>query len=96
MDADAPTHHNERARSDGELVDQDRRRPGRIANASPQLIQVLRSPATIGPELAVFAPAPVSDDEEDDLRSARGILAGAATSMLVWAVVIFGIWCAAL
>jgi hypothetical protein len=74
----------------------DRRRPGRVSDVSPELIPLLRQPASLGMEAAqlgehiplladcVLRSAGEHAGTADDLRSARGVLIGFAISLSFW------------
>jgi hypothetical protein len=62
----------------------DRRRPGRLAQASPALIPLLRKPTQfVDTEL---------NSNTDPLAPARGILVGLLLSVPFWALVGLGVW----
>ena len=65
----------------------DRRRPGRRAHVSPELIPLLRgeTPVALEPEIQFGEP--------DQLRSARGLSLAVAISAALWAAVAYsGYW----
>jgi hypothetical protein len=61
-----------------------RRRPGRVENASPHLIPLLRQQPVVSIE-------PDFDGYDDDLRPFRGIMLGLLLSAFLWAFIFFGI-----
>lgn len=91
MTADSPDHEGG-APPNPQLTLHDRRRPGRILKPSPDLIPLLRNPSEIDPASIDPDTMPASSDEDDNLRPARGILIGAAISVLIWAVLITLVW----
>jgi hypothetical protein len=73
----------------------ERRRPGRRAVVSPELIPLLRTPAATAPTApAEFVlPAPAGQDAEDlgdKLSPARGLAIGLALASLMW--FLLGCW----
>ncbi len=75
----------------------DRRRPGRLADASPELLPLLRQPASLGIEAArlgenttLLLPERIlhrlhdEQNADDNLRAARGVLTGFAISLGFW------------
>jgi hypothetical protein len=65
----------------------ERRRPGRQAHVSPELIPLLRSeaPVVLEPEIQFGEP--------DQLRSARGVTLAVAISAALWAAMAYsGYW----
>ena len=76
----------------------DRRRPGRIEDANPELIPLLRQPVPLGIEAALLgenatlllpdrvrhAPHHLHQEQHDDLRAARGVMTGFAISLGFW------------
>ena len=70
--------------SDGIALKVDRRRPGRIANVSPELIPLLRGQLP-DPEQQFGNP--------DHLHAARGLVAGVAIGTALWTAVIYAAYC---
>lgn len=64
------------------VLPNERRRPGRIENISPILIPLIRHPALDMDRCS----------GKDNLRSPRGILAGACMSLLLWAFLFTIVW----
>jgi hypothetical protein len=64
----------------------DRRRPGRMEDASPALIQMLRRPSE-----AIEANF---DCDDDSLRTAHGIINAALISAVIWGLIIGVAWAA--
>lgn len=65
----------------------DRRRPGRVANVSPELVPLLRQPATI--ELPPAAPIYGADEYEEphDLAAMQGITVAVLLSIPIWMMI---------
>ena len=57
----------------------DRRRPGRIKNANPELIPILRGDGAPLPPEKSF-----ESDDDDQLSGARGVVVGIALSAPLW------------
>ena len=86
MDSPTRPDREHRPPTDQPTLD-DRRRPGRVRNVNPHLIQLLRDPCepdTSGPAQET---AP-SDQPDDDLAPARGIVLGITLSIALWAILI--------
>jgi hypothetical protein len=76
----------------------DRRRPGRIENASPELIMLMRHPVPPGNEAALLADIPATElselvrepgafdmaAERDNLAAAKGVMTGIVFSLVFW------------
>ena len=62
----------------------ERRRPGRMASVSPELIPLLRGHAEPEPN--------VRDHPADDLAPATGIAVGSLISSLLWGLIIVAVW----
>jgi hypothetical protein len=62
----------------------ERRRPGRPAHISPELIPLLRGEAPLVPN------DPIRFDEPDELGAARGIALGVGISAVLWAAIAYG------
>lgn len=65
----------------------DRRRPGRIEDASPELVALMRAPAR-GPVGSSPGASVVITGSTDDLQAARGVSLAVGISILIWAVAI--------
>ena len=59
----------------------ERRRPGRLAFASPELIPLLRGTRQVSPD-----PLEHESDGPDQLRAVRGLGLGLLCSLLLWAL----------
>lgn len=71
-----------------ETVVADRRRPGRSHAVSPELIPLLRGQGSPLPEDDA-----VQFDEPDQMRAARGLVAGVALSAPLWLAIFYvGRW----
>ncbi len=70
---------------------EDRRRPGRLGQISPQLTSLLRNPATTDgpPCLSDQLDAPPLDD---DLAPLKGIISSLVLGVLLWTVIGTAIW----
>jgi len=70
------------------LVMRERRRPGRLANVSPNLLPLMRhaGPLDLAHEAKGLGPVPLTFDPEDaePLRAARGVLLGAVVGLGFW------------
>lgn len=73
--------------ADGTVLKADRRRPGRLADVSPELIPLLRGQGTAvpNPDHAFGNP--------DQLHGARGVAAGVAVGAAIWAAVGYAVYC---
>jgi hypothetical protein len=64
----------------------ERRRPGRIENASSQLIALMRNPAV---DRGISEPPPIAEDEGDPPQAACGIAVAIILSSAIWALIAF-------
>jgi hypothetical protein len=65
----------------------ERRRPGRLAFVSEQLIPLLRAKRQLSPD-----PVQHESDDPDQLRPARGLGLGVLCSVLLWAFLGATVW----
>lgn len=77
----------------------DRRRPGRPAHVSPELIPLLRNAATTEiPDDAVHASGAADVDQEsferdaDNLGAARGLAMGLVLGVSLWGIIGLAVW----
>ena len=70
----------------GSLLD-DRRRPGRRADISAELLPLLRGMASISTD-----PSAVLDKNPDPLSEARGVVTGLRLSVICWTVIGVTLW----
>jgi hypothetical protein len=74
----------------------ERRRPGRLEYNSPQLIEMMRAPTKLDPATSVDISIPLqnlgTEDDGDNLATAKGILTGVVLALPLWALIGAGAW----
>lgn len=74
----------------------ERRRPGRIENPSPELIELMRAPSALKADQAaadwLAEPETGPDCSVDDLHPSRGIILGVMIGAALWGLIAFGLW----